>query len=132
MLATLENARRYTLRRLRAFPWPSTRQRPPNLRLPFIQIELPSARRNPVAPPEEINRGMATGNQGVKPLGIGPPDNGVAKAVLMNVFFFAHLRWLWIGVRAALFCLMGKFLMMAQDWCSRRPFPFWLRGKLGK
>ena len=111
-LATLENARRYTLRRLRAFPRPRTLQRPPNLRLPFIHLDLPSARRNPVLPPEEINRGMVTGNQGVKPLGIGPPDNGVAKAVLINVFFL-HLRWLWIGVHAALFCLVGKFLMMA-------------------
>ena len=91
MLATLENAPRYSLRRLRAFPRPRTLRRPPNLRRPFIQVALPSARRNPVLPLEEINRGMAAGNQGVKPLGIGPPDSGVAKAVLMNVFFFAHL-----------------------------------------
>ena len=38
-----------------------------------------------------------------KAVRIGPPDNGVAKAVLMNVSFLCAFT-------------------MARDWCSRRPF----------
>ena len=84
------NAGRYILRRLRALLWLRNLQLLLNLRPLFIQLVLLSARRNPVLPPGEINRGIAIGTCGVKLTmtskngaedGIGTPDSGVAKAL---------------------------------------------------
>ena len=99
MLAGWENARCYALRRPRALPVLRSLRRLSSLRLPFFHPDLLSAQRNPVLPPEEIDRGMVTGTWGVRLTrvlkngvsnGIGPPDNGVAKPVRMKVFFLSN------------------------------------------
>ena len=92
MRVVLLNVLRYTLLRHRLFPRPRSLQRLLNLRLQFIRPALLPARRKPVAPPREINRGMETGIEDANLPGIGTLASGVVNAAMRNIFrpLFVH------------------------------------------
>ena len=76
---------RYPLRRRRLPLWPHSLQRLPNLRPQFIRPDFLPARRNPVAPPKEINRGMETGIKNVILPGVGILASGVVNAATFEI-----------------------------------------------
>ena len=106
MRVVLLKVLRYTLLRHRLLLRQRSLQKLLTLRLQFIRPDLLPARRNPVVPPKEINRGVETGVQDVTLPGIGTLANGVVNALMKNSAFEI--------------CLFLRILLF-WEWCPRRP-----------